>query len=228
MNRSFRYCESEQQKAAVAFGQLLRRWRERCGWTQYTIHQWAGQAGFAALAPSTMSVLENGKAPKPRPETFFALGEANRRIDVGDFTGVTDRALLQLLQQGKPLCGAGDDDTIVWGPAEFWSCHVGLLPVPADYAMSEPVDLMVSDEQAEELSDRLTAAFRLAVERVECGPIEGLRAVGRAVPAKHRHRFQHIACGLGGFTPAEIKQLGGESVVREWIEKAEEELNRYG
>ena len=126
----YRYDPELQEIIAARFGQMLRCWRERNGWTQYTAYNWAKAAGFAAMAPSTLSVMENGKAPKPRPETFFALAEINRRLVMQEFDGIADPALAQLVSQAKPLRG---DDGRVWGPADFWSCHVGLVAVPAEY-----------------------------------------------------------------------------------------------
>lgn len=126
----FRYSEAELQQSAEAFGRLMRRWREHCSWTQYTAYQWGQQAGFSVMAPSTVSVMENGKAPKPRPETFFAMGEVNRRLAEQDWGLIRDQDLREQVQRGQPLVG---DDGRVWGPAEFWSCHVGLLPAPKAY-----------------------------------------------------------------------------------------------
>jgi transcriptional regulator with XRE-family HTH domain len=127
----YRYDAELQEIAAARFGEMLRRWREQQGWTQYTAYKWAKSAGFVAMAPSTLSVMENGKAPKPRPETFFALAEIQRRLAMREFDGITDPALAQLVETAQPLRG---DDGRVWGPAEFWSCHVGLLEVPRRYA----------------------------------------------------------------------------------------------
>jgi transcriptional regulator with XRE-family HTH domain len=127
----YRYDPELQQIAAARFGEMLRRWREQQGWTQYTAYKWAKGAGFAAMAPSTLSVMENGLAPKPRPETFFALAEIHRRLAMQEFDGIADRSLAQLVETAQPLRG---DDGRVWGPAEFWSCHVGLLGVPRGYA----------------------------------------------------------------------------------------------
>ncbi len=109
---------------------MLRRWREHNGWTQYTAYKWGKQAGFLVMAPSTLSVMENGKAPKPRPETFFAMAEVNRRLLEQDWGLIRDARLRELVQQGQPLLG---DDGKAWGPADFWSCHVGLLPPPRAY-----------------------------------------------------------------------------------------------
>lgn len=126
----YRYDAAAHQLAVDRFGAMLRNWRELNHWTQYTAYKWGKAAGFPSAAPSTISVIEQGKAPKPRPETFFALGEINRRLAMRDFQGVTDATLLELVSAAEPLRG---DDGMVWGPAEFWSCHVGLIQVPERY-----------------------------------------------------------------------------------------------
>lgn len=202
--------------AGERFGAMLRRWRLRNGWTQYTVHQWAQQAGFDAMAPSTLSVMENGKAFKPRPETFFALAEANRRVEEREFAGVSDRGLLAVLQQSQPLRG---DDGLVWGPAEFWSCHVGLLPVPIEYREPEVETAQVSEAEALELSQLLTERFRSEAQFCGHGPIEMLQLIVRPVPRKHRARFQAVASGLASYSATEVIELGGPAVLTEWIEK---------
>jgi hypothetical protein len=126
----YRYDPALHAVAAERFGAMLRRWRELNSWTQYTAYKWAKAAGFPAMAPSTLSVIENGKAPKPRPESFFALAEINRRLAMQQFDGLADPVLRNLVTSAQPLRG---NDGMVWGPSEFWSCHVGLLPVPTMY-----------------------------------------------------------------------------------------------
>lgn len=130
MPSSYLYDEAEHQRHVARFGRLLRQWRERNGWTQYTAYKWAKEAGFTAMAYSTLSVMENGKAPKPRPETFFALAELNRRLAAQDWTGLHTRELRDQVQHGFPLLS---DDGKPWGPMEFWGCHVGLIPVPSAF-----------------------------------------------------------------------------------------------
>lgn len=168
------------------------------------------------MAPSTLSVMENGKAFKPRPETFFALGEVNRRVDADDFSGVTDPALLDLLRRGSAIYG---DDTTLWGPAEFWSCHVGLLPVPACYREPEVDEALVSEEEAFELSRMLVERFRSEALACGHGPIEMLRLIIQPVPRKHRARFQAVASGLDNYSAAELLELGGPAVLIDWIER---------
>jgi transcriptional regulator with XRE-family HTH domain len=130
----YRYIQAKQLENAQQFGHMLRRWRESNNWTQYTCYRWGKAAGFETMAPSTLSVLENGKAPKPRPESFFALAEVNRRLAVKDFTGAPDD-LKDLISQALPLV---NDEGKLFGPQDFWSCHLGLIAVPAAYQASSP------------------------------------------------------------------------------------------
>jgi transcriptional regulator with XRE-family HTH domain len=126
----YHFDPEEQALFISRFGRMLRKWREDNGWTQYTAYNWAKEAGFQAMAPSTLCVFEQGKAPKPRPESFFALGEVNRRLMAKDYTGITTRKLRDVVVDAEPL--AGNDDR-AWTPVDFWSCHVGLLRVPSRY-----------------------------------------------------------------------------------------------
>jgi hypothetical protein len=84
---------------------MLRIWRQRNHWTQYTGHSWARQAGFGAIAPSIVSALENGEIRKPRPETFFALGEMNRRLAAREYAGIVNYELGVLVREAEPLRG---------------------------------------------------------------------------------------------------------------------------
>jgi len=75
--------------------------------------------------------LETGKIIKPRPETFIALGELNRRLAARDYSGISARALRPFLEDALVF---GETGLPAWSPTDFWSCHVGLLEVPTDYA----------------------------------------------------------------------------------------------
>lgn len=126
----YRYDPEEQALHQARFGRLLRSWRQVNGWTQYTAYRWAKGAGFQAMAPSTLCVFEQGKAAKPRPESFFALGETNRRLLLKDYGGIHDSCLRDEITDAEPLT---DDDGRAWTPVDFWSCHVGQRRVPSRY-----------------------------------------------------------------------------------------------
>jgi len=162
--KEYRYIQAEQLENAQQFGHMLRRWRESNNWTQYTAYRWGKAAGFETMAPSTLSVLENGKAPKPRPESFLALAEVNRRLAVKDFTGAPDD-LKDLISQALPLV---DDEGKLFGPQDFWSCHLGLIPVPAAYQASGPASSEAGEAMAaagrvfQQISATIVEAFQAA------------------------------------------------------------------
>lgn len=134
----YRYDAKLAREAALSFGWMLRMWRRQNSWSQYTGYHWAKQVGFGAIAPSMVSDLENGKTSKPRPETFFALAEMNRRLAVGEYGIIWNHELGTLVRGSEPLRG---DDGKVWAPVDFWCCHVGLSEVPRRYAGHSAQDL---------------------------------------------------------------------------------------
>jgi len=111
----------------IAFGQMLKSWRLQMGWTQYTACDWAKIAGFEVISYGNLSILEQGTAGELRHKAFLQLGELNRRIAERDFSGVTDRRLLDRLAASFPL---GDASHPVWDEVQFWTCYIGRLPVP--------------------------------------------------------------------------------------------------
>jgi hypothetical protein len=170
------------------------------------------------MAPSTLSVFENGKAPKPRPESFFALAEVNRRLAAKDFSGVRTRALKDLISQAQPLV---DDDGRVWGPADFWSCHLGLVPVPSAYqAPSLPAQPEMDAEEAAHLSEQWRAQLVQTAKQHGIGVMEALSSAAKAAPAKQRQAFQAVLAGFESYTPEQLEGLwDGEAwLPQRWLE----------
>jgi transcriptional regulator with XRE-family HTH domain len=220
----YRYIEAKQLEAGQQFGRMLRRWRELNHWTQYTAYKWAKEAGFEVMAPSTLSVFENGKAPKPRPESFFALAEVNRRLAARDFSGVSTRTLKDLISQAEPLV---DDEKRVWGPADFWSCHLGLLPVPSAYQTPElPVQPTLDEAGAAALSEQWRGQLVQIAKQNGIGVMEALSSAAKAAPAKQRQAFQAVLAGFETYAPEQLQGLwDGEAWLpqrwlQEWASKA--------
>jgi transcriptional regulator with XRE-family HTH domain len=148
----FAEMEARQSEARVAFGRMLRLWRERNGWTQYTVADWGKQAGFPAISYGNLSAIEQGKAGELRRPAFFQLAEANQRLFSGELGTITDKGLREKIQAGQPLLGA---DGQPWGPQELWSCYVGLLEVPEAYRQPQRGEApRLSAAKARELSRR--------------------------------------------------------------------------
>jgi len=224
MPTEYRYVEAKQLEAGQQFGRMLRRWRERNNWTQYTAYKWAKEAGFEVMAPSTLSVFENGKAPKPRPESFFALAEVNRRLAAKDFSGVRTRPLKDLISQAEPLV---DDEGRVWGPADFWSCHLGLLPVPVAYqAPALPAQPAVDGAEAARLSEQWRSELVQTAKEHGIGVMEALSSAAKAAPSKQRQAFQAVLAGFETYRPDQLEGLwDGEAWLpqrwlQEWAAKA--------
>jgi len=187
-----------QAEAAVEFGAMLRRWRERMGWTQYTAIDWAAQAAepFTSLPHSGLSELENGKTKHPRTPLFLYLGELNARVAAGDYKGVSTRKVIDALKGSIPIL---DEHGEPWGPAEFWACFAGIKAIP-DWLQPRP--LTPAPELTMTAACDLGDGWREEVLRV--GAAAGLRplaAVGqfiRTCPASAREALEDGFAG--GFT----------------------------
>ena len=191
MSSEYRYIEAKQLEAGQEFGRMLRRWRELNNWTQYTAYKWAKEAGFEVMAPSTLSVFENGKAPKPRPESFFALAEVNRRLAAKDFSGVRTRPLKDLISQAQPLVDddgrvTGWDDDAVLGTADPFALTGGILTHHAQQARLRP--------QTHQIKGHIAAAaqaifFPLHMHHGHWG--FGADAIDRTMPIAVQHHITH-------------------------------------
>jgi hypothetical protein len=117
---------ANQKEARRKFGRMLYCWRVSNGWTQYTAHEWSKEAGFEIISYGNLSVLERGKAGELRQKAFLQLEELNRRVAVGDFSGVKTRALKDRLESSTPIVG---DDKKLWDAVDFWACYIARLPI---------------------------------------------------------------------------------------------------
>jgi len=106
---------------------MLRSWRIRNNWTQYTVHKWAKEAGFEAISYGNLSVIEQGKAGELRQKAFFQLEELNRRLANKNFSNVKSQEIKEKLKDAKPLV---DDTGKIWDAVDFWACYVGLKSIP--------------------------------------------------------------------------------------------------
>lgn len=205
--------KDQQREAAVAFGKVLRRWRARNGWTQYTMGNFAASADprFDAPSHSSASTIETGKNQHPRTAYYVSMAEFNARVADGNFRGVHDRELLDQLMDSRPIT---DEQGRPWGAAEFWACHAGLLEPPG-WLFVEPEDLApeLSEEEAAALGD----AWRAEV--IERGAAAGLRparsvvAFVASIPRKHRESLEEGL--LSGFTRETVAPLW-DPAANEW------------
>lgn len=193
---------SRQEQARLGFGAMIRHWRVRCGWTQYTVCNWAKEAGFEAISYGNLSVIEQGKAGELRQKSFFQLQELNRRIAQKDYGRIVTAELRERVCCGIPL---GDQDVPVWGALEFWACYAGLRDVPAAFQMA-PMP-KVGQRKAAELSARWRASLRRGIEDRQLDPMGALSSALGAAPEPHRRRLSEVLLGVANYRPEELQAL---------------------
>ena len=203
--------------ARPAFGRMLRIWRERNGWTQYTAERWGREVGFATLSSGNVSMVEQGKAGDLRAQAHFQLAEVNRRLAERDWGTLHSPELRQALEHAEAIRG---NDGELWGPAEFWSCYVGLLPVPEAYRQIEPEPAPVLNERgAAELSAQWRQQVSAEASRRGLDPIETLQGAARQAPAAQRKSLRAVLAGFRDYRPEELTPLWQQGWLPErWIE----------
>jgi transcriptional regulator with XRE-family HTH domain len=213
----FAEMEARQSEARVAFGRMLRLWRERNGWTQYTVADWGKQAGFPAISYGNLSAIEQGKAGELRRPAFFQLAEVNQRLFKGELGAITDKELREKIKAGQPLLGA---DGQPWGPQELWSCYVGLQEVPEAYRQPQRGDApRLSAAKARELSRRWREQVGEAIEARQLDPLQALQAIARLAPLAQRKQLRTVLSSFGDYSPVDLQQLwDGEWLPQQWID----------
>ena len=203
--------------ARAAFGRMLRIWRERNGWTQYTAERWGREVGFATLSSGNVSMVEQGKAGDLRAQAHFQLAEVNRRLAERDWGTLHSPELRHALEHAEPIRG---EDGALWGPAEFWSCYVGLLPVPEAYRQVEPEPAPQLDERgAAELSAQWRQQVSSEASRRGLDPIETFQGAARQAPAAQRKSLRAVLAGFRDYRPEELTPLWQQGWLPErWIE----------
>ena len=191
--------------AREAFGRMLRLWRERNRWTQYTVERWGREAGFATLSSATVSMVEQGKAGDLRSRAYFQLADVNQRLVDRDWGELYSPELRQALEGAEPIRG---EDGALWGPAEFWCCYVGLLPVPAAYRHLPPAPAPALDgKKAAELSALWRQQVSDEASRRGLDPIETLQGASRQAPAAERKTLRAVLAGFRDYRPEELRPL---------------------
>jgi transcriptional regulator with XRE-family HTH domain len=220
-----------QDAAAVEFGRMLRRWRSVNGWTQYTAKRWATEAGLEeTIRHSGLSELERGITRSPRNVVFLSLANLNRLVHEQQFKGVRSRDLLDQLKGSRAICGESTGEP--WGPAEFWSCHAGLLPA-VSWLAPLPAHPMpeLDDEQAAELCAGWGDQAREAARAAGAGGAQ-LMAIGGFAPPKLRQQWQGVALGIDAFSAQELAGLwnpdGGGWLPEQWLAAWRESLSGGG
>ena len=210
--------KAHRQKAAEAFGRMIRRWRELNGWSQYVAEKWAQAADFCCLSHSGLSPLETGKNPHPRGQMFAHFAEMNRRLAVQDFSGVKDQALKARLDGAQPM---RDDDGVLLEEEQLVGIHLGIRRVPAYLWVSEPeAPPLLSEEEATALCEIWRSLVRDECSRRGDHLIRGLNSLSDAVPAARLLQLQDVLMGETTYTPEQLQQLwdGAQWLPQQWLE----------
>ena len=227
MASMFQDYKDSQAVAREGFGRMLRLWRERNGWTQYTAERWGREAGFRTVSSGNISMVEQGKAGDLRAQAHFQLADVNRRIAAKDWGPLKSQEIRQALAEATPIRG---DDGQVWGPTEFWSCYVGLLPAPEAFRRqaSEPMPELSAD-RAGELSSQWRQQFTQEASRRGLDPIETLQGVARQAPAAQRKGLRAVLASFRDYEAGELAELwAGEWLPERWIRLWSEGLEPAG
>ncbi|WP_094556665.1 helix-turn-helix domain-containing protein [Synechococcus sp. 1G10] len=216
MAESFAQIEARQAEARLAFGRMLRLWRERNGWTQYTVADWGKESGFSAISYGNLSAIEQGKACELRRPAFFQLAEVNRRIAEEDWSRLKTQALKDKLNGATAIV---DDDGTLWGPIELWSCYVGLRPVPTAFQPKpRPEAPPVALQEARALSQTWRELVSSAVDERDLDAFEAVQEIARQAPLPLRKQLRTVLTSFGDYEPEQLKELwDGEWLPERWI-----------
>jgi transcriptional regulator with XRE-family HTH domain len=217
MADSYQTYKESHAAAREAFGRMLRLWRERNGWTQYTVERWGKEAGFATVSSGNVSMVEQGKAGDLRAQAYFQLADVNRRLADRDWGALHSPELRQALDGAEPIRG---DDGEIWGAEQYWCCYVGLLPVPEAYRQRPPEPAPGLDaSKAAELSARWRQQVSTEASRRGLDPIETLQGAARQAPAAERKSLRAVLAGFRDYRPEELTPLWQQGWLPErWIE----------
>ena len=210
--------KANRQKAAEAFGRMIRRWRELNGWSQYVAEKWAEAAGFCSLSHSGLSPLETGKNPHPRGQMFAHFAEMNRRLAVQDFSGVKDQALKARLEGAQPM---RDDNGALLEEEQLVGMHMGVRKIPAYLWVSEPAaPPLLSEEEALALCEIWRSLVREECSRRGDRLIRCIDSLDEAAPATHLLLLQDVLIGETTYTPKQLQQLwdGAQWLPQQWLE----------
>lgn len=217
MAESFAQIEARQAEARLAFGRMLRLWRERNGWTQYTVADWGKEAGFPAISYGNLSAIEQGKAGELRRPAFFQLAEVNRRIAEQSWGRLKSQALKDKIKGATAIV---DDDGSLWGPIELWSCYVGLRPVPTAFQPKpRPEAPPVALHEAKALSQTWRELVSSAVDERDLDAFEAVQEIARQAPLPLRKQLRTVLTSFGDYEPEQLKELwDGEWLPERWIQ----------
>lgn len=179
---------------------MIRNWRVQQGWTQYTAHDWAKEAGFKTISYGNWSVIESGKSGELRFASFLQFEELFRRLHENDYGTVANPVTLQRLDAAEPIYHPDDRP---WDALDLIAHYLG--------RKSTPPELL--EAPAPKLTDKVLkaqcSAWRKRVHELASQAPDRSKAIGRLidqVPEAHEQRFTEFLMGFD-YTHQELAEL---------------------
>ena len=135
------------------FARTLKQWFKLNGWPQ-SIPESVARAKGNEHGPWGSQISYAMKAKHvPQPAFFVAMSWFNMVVATRDFSGITDRGVLDKLKNSQPLCH--DNGEPYTGP-DFFSLYVGLLEPSAEFQSSAEI----TQEDVDYWQNEIRLAFR--------------------------------------------------------------------
>ena len=193
--------EAEIQANKDRFGSMIRNWRIQQGWTQYTAHYWAKEAGFDTISYGNWSVIESGKSGELRFASFLQFEELFRRLHERDYGSITDEPTRKRVEGSRPIC---HPDGRPWDAVDLIVCYLGRKDVPE--ALTVPQAPSISDKALKALCSR----WRRMVQQHAATTKDRTKALNtlilRFVPDEHEQQFRELLMGFD-YTHQELARL---------------------
>lgn len=166
--------QNQLDEARHRFGEMLRVWRRRHGWSGKTAAHWAAACPDVLpykVSSATWTGFELGRARAPAPETFLAFEAMNIALASGEIGAIRDRTLAERVRAATPIC---DQDGQPWRAGDWFDAFIGAL-VP-------PSDLTPPEFDGQTRADMLRANLAARAKRLDLGNVAALLHLMRELP----------------------------------------------
>jgi len=186
------------KRSRIQFGQMLKRWRKRQGWSGRTWEDWAAACPEVLPIPLVNSVvtgLELCKNERTIPSTFLALGIANQALAKPDRGVIRERILRDRVYGATPIT---HEDGSAWDGADFFAAFTGFISPPAEL-MTEPPppETAILRERFQKLRTEGGLSPRAALDY--------LLSLQPRHPRQTRDRVEEVLFGFAEFGPDEAE-----------------------
>jgi transcriptional regulator with XRE-family HTH domain len=205
--------EAEIQANKERFGSMIRNWRIQQGWTQYTAHYWAKEAGFDTISYGNWSVIESGKSGELRFASFLQFEELFRRLHNNDYGHVVDPVTLKRLDAAEPIYRPDD---MPWDALDLIACYLGRKDVPL--ALTVPQAPSINDKALKALCGRWRRMVQQHAEALG-DRTKALNRLMQFVPDEHEQQFRELLMGFD-YSHQELAKLWVHTTIylpEQWI-----------